>query len=113
MQLRSVVSWRIMIVARAVCLVAAAVVASAAGATAAFADCTCRAGGRNYELGQTACISTPQGFRLAVCGMVLNNTSWRISTDACVAAHEQHAPSQTLSRKSAARPATLARSSMP
>ena len=64
----------------------AVLVACTAFAGNASADCTCRAGGENYELGQTVCLSTPQGFRLAVCAMVLNNTSWKISSDACVSA---------------------------
>ena len=52
----------------------------------AWADCTCRAGGRDYELGRTACLSTPQGLRLATCGMALNNTSWRFTDTPCVGA---------------------------
>jgi len=51
-------------------------------ATAA-ADCTCRAQGRQFELGQTACLTTPKGARLAICGMVLNNTSWQFSDALC------------------------------
>jgi hypothetical protein len=56
------------------------------GATTSFADdtCTCRAQNRNIEIGQTVCLSTAKGFRLATCGMVLNNTSWAISETPCV-----------------------------
>jgi hypothetical protein len=54
--------------------------------TAAATDCTCRAHGRSYELGQTTCLATPNGFRRATCGMVLNNTSWQFSQTPCVAA---------------------------
>ena len=54
--------------------------------SSALADCTCRAGGRDYELGQTVCLRTPAGPRLATCGMVLNNTSWQFSSAACVIA---------------------------
>ena len=50
----------------------------------AAADCTCRALGRDFELGRTVCLSTSQGPRLAICGMVLNNTSWRFSDVPCV-----------------------------
>lgn len=71
---------------RSLGIVAATCVALAASMAAAAADCTCRAGGRNYELGQTACLATPEGLRIATCGMVLNNTSWRVSPDACIAA---------------------------
>jgi hypothetical protein len=54
----------------------------------AAADCTCRALGRDFELGRSACLSTPNGARYATCGMVLNNTSWRISDTPCVPAEE-------------------------
>jgi hypothetical protein len=50
----------------------------------AAADCTCRALGRDFELGRSACLSTPNGWRYATCGMVLNNTSWRISDTPCI-----------------------------
>lgn len=71
---------------RAICLAAAAVTCTVAGGSAWAAECTCRAGGRDYEIGRTACLSTPQGFRLATCGMVLNNTSWRFTDTPCVGA---------------------------
>jgi hypothetical protein len=58
--------------------------AGALTASAAAADCTCRAGGRDYDLGRSVCLNTPAGFRLATCGMVLNNTSWKISAMPCV-----------------------------
>ncbi len=47
--------------------------------------CTCRAMGRNFELGQTVCLRLPSGQnRLARCGLVLNNTAWEISDIPCV-----------------------------
>jgi hypothetical protein len=49
----------------------------------AAADCTCRAQGRQFEQGQTACLATPKGPRLATCGMVLNNSSWEFSEVPC------------------------------
>lgn len=55
----------------------------------AAADCTCRAGGRDYPLGTSVCLPTPVGLRLAVCDMVLNNTSWRVSAAPCVGARLQ------------------------
>jgi hypothetical protein len=64
--------------------VAPALLAAALGATEAAADCTCRAGGRDYDLGRSICLTTPAGFRLATCEMVLNNTSWKISATPCV-----------------------------
>jgi hypothetical protein len=52
-------------------------------ATSAAADCTCRAQGRDFEQGQTACLMSPKGPRLATCGMVLNNSSWEFSDAPC------------------------------
>ncbi len=62
---------------------------SAAALTAVFstfaqADCTCRAQGRNFDLGQAVCLTTPDGPRIATCGMVLNNSSWELSQSPCV-----------------------------
>lgn len=50
---------------------------------AALADCTCRAQGRNVEMGETICLATHNGPRLATCEMVLNNSSWKISNTSC------------------------------
>ena len=52
--------------------------------TGSYADCTCRAQGRDFEMGQSVCMATPQGFRVATCGMVLNNSSWDVSQTPCV-----------------------------
>jgi len=52
--------------------------------TSAQADCTCRAQGRNFEQGQAVCLATPNGPRIATCGMVLNNSSWELSQSPCV-----------------------------
>ncbi len=79
--------------------VAAAVTASS-GAVAQFAtggagaphiqhpdrhpsDCTCRAKGRDFHVGETVCLRTAEGPRLAACDMELNNTSWRFSGQGC------------------------------
>ena len=51
--------------------------------SSAAADCTCRAQGRDFQLGQTVCLTTPNGARLATCGMVLNNSSWQFSDAPC------------------------------
>lgn len=67
-------------------LIIAAVAAMLAAATdIAAADCTCRALGRSFELGAKVCLKTPDGPRLATCGMSLNNTSWHFSKESCVA----------------------------
>ena len=49
----------------------------------ASADCTCRSQGRDYELGQSVCLQSPKGARIATCGMVLNNTSWQFTETPC------------------------------
>jgi hypothetical protein len=46
-------------------------------------DCTCRVEGRSIAVGATACLRTAEGPRVAECAMVLNNTSWRITTATC------------------------------
>lgn len=46
-------------------------------------DCRCRAAGVSVQVGQSACLATPAGRRLATCGMVLNNTSWQFSERPC------------------------------
>ena len=61
----------------------AAVLTAIAG-TPAFADCTCRAQGRNFEQGQAVCLATPNGLRVATCGMVLNNSAWEFSQTSCL-----------------------------
>lgn len=61
-----------------------AAVMLAVSAAAASADCTCRSQGRDYELGQSVCLQSPKGARIATCGMVLNNTSWQFSETPCV-----------------------------
>jgi hypothetical protein len=47
------------------------------------AECYCRALGRIFAVGESACLRTPGGLRLAECGMVLNNTSWRFTERPC------------------------------
>jgi hypothetical protein len=61
-----------------------AVLILASQCTGALADCTCRSQGRDYELGQSVCLQSPKGARIATCGMVLNNTSWQFSETPCV-----------------------------
>jgi hypothetical protein len=59
---------------------------------ASAAECTCRMNGRDIPLGQSACIPSPRGARLAICGMVLNNTSWLFSDTSCVISQPHDAP---------------------
>jgi len=67
---------------RRACLALVALIA--ATDIAAAAECTCRSQGRDYELGKSVCLPTPKGARIAICGMVLNNTSWQFSDTPCV-----------------------------
>ena len=53
------------------------------GAGAPFSECYCRAKGRLFAVGETACLSAVQGPRQATCGMDQNVTSWRFSDAAC------------------------------
>ena len=63
---------------------AVTLVALIAASETLAADCTCRSQGRDYELGNSVCLQTPKGARIATCGMVLNNTSWQFSDTPCV-----------------------------
>ena len=64
--------------------IAIAVLSLIAFTTAAAAgNCTCRAEGVVAAEGEVACISTPQGRRLARCLKVLNNTSWDFMEESC------------------------------
>jgi hypothetical protein len=68
-------------------------------AASADPDCICRARGKEFELGQSTCLPSPKGPRIATCGMVLN-TSWQFSDTPCVISQ---APAETRSIALAAR----------
>ena len=70
----------------AICI-ASAVLAGAA--SPASADCTCRGPGVVAHHGQTVCLRTPTGLRLARCEMMLNNSSWTFLPDPCPQASRQ------------------------
>ena len=53
-------------------------------AASADPNCICRARGKEFELGQSTCLPSPKGPRIATCGMVLNNTSWQFTDTPCV-----------------------------
>ena len=55
----------------------------AGAASPANADCTCRGPGFVAHHGETVCLHTPNGPRLARCGMMLNNSSWTFLPDPC------------------------------
>jgi len=46
-------------------------------------DCVCRAQGRTFAVGESVCLRTAAGPRVALCGMVLNNTSWELTERSC------------------------------
>jgi hypothetical protein len=52
-------------------------------AAPASADCTCRGPGFIAHHGETVCLKTAMGLRLARCEMSLNNASWTILPDPC------------------------------
>jgi hypothetical protein len=78
---------------RLVLLLLAVLTTVTLGTDVSRADCTCRAFGRDFDLGHSACLATNSGPRLAVCGMVLNNTAWRFSDTPCVFSGGEAAPS--------------------
>jgi hypothetical protein len=48
------------------------------------ADCYCRGPtGERSPVGESACLVTAEGPRIAECRMVLNNPSWRVTTRPC------------------------------
>lgn len=48
-------------------------------------NCTCRANGRSYGLGERVCLATPNGARMAECRMSQNVTSWVVQgEEGCV-----------------------------
>jgi len=46
-------------------------------------DCYCRAKGRIFALGESVCLRTAEGERIAECRMVTNVMSWGITDRAC------------------------------
>lgn len=75
-----------------VCFIAAEALLSPASA-----DCTCRSQGRDYELGQSVCLQSPKGARIATCGMVLNNTSWQFTEMPCTVSRAPDPPGHAAS----------------
>jgi predicted small secreted protein len=54
-----------------------------AGTSLAGENCTCRGNGEDIPEGQTVCLKTASGMKLARCERVLNNTSWKILDSDC------------------------------
>lgn len=57
--------------------------AGLAGTSFAGENCTCRGNGQDIPEGQTVCLKTASGMKLARCERVLNNTSWKILDSDC------------------------------
>ncbi len=53
------------------------------GASQANSNCSCRLRGQDIALGQTVCMNTASGPKLARCELTLNNTSWKIIANSC------------------------------
>ena len=53
------------------------------GADTPYSECFCRAKGQFFEVGQTVCLRSAEGPRLATCSMDQNVTSWRFSARDC------------------------------
>lgn len=45
--------------------------------------CRCRFQGREYRLGEKVCMQTPAGTVLTRCDLLMNNTSWIPTAEAC------------------------------
>ncbi len=73
---------------------AVALAALIAAPGAVRADCTCRYDGGMTDLGETVCMKTPGGTRLARCDMALNNTSWTFLDAPCPTAGLSPAPAR-------------------
>ncbi|WP_421849096.1 hypothetical protein [Oricola sp.] len=70
-------------IARTLKLLAIASLAVAPVSAHAGEDCTCRGNGKDVAEGQTICLKTAAGPKLARCERVLNNTSWKILDTDC------------------------------
>lgn len=64
-------------------LCATALFVAIAGVSNAGENCTCRGNGEDIPEGQTVCLKTASGMKLARCERVLNNTSWKILDSDC------------------------------
>lgn len=68
---------------RLIAAVLSAALLIGAGSAPAEADCRCRARGVVASEGQTLCVRTPEGVRLARCGKVSNVASWTFLQGPC------------------------------
>lgn len=52
-------------------------------ATGRNIPCSCRSQGRDFRLGERVCLRTHLGMVIAVCDLVLNNSSWILTDEPC------------------------------
>lgn len=64
-------------------VVLAAGLSAGLGMSLADGNCTCRGNGTDIPEGETVCLRTASGMKLARCERVLNNTSWKILDSDC------------------------------
>jgi hypothetical protein len=83
--MRSVVFLASLLVANPLAVIAGetAPVQHAQMSARSHADCFCRAEGRMFAYGESACLRTPEGPRMAQCLMELNVTSWTLTSQLC------------------------------
>ena len=87
----------------------AAILLTGAALSPAQADCTCRARDVVATHGETVCIRTPDGFRLARCEKVSNIASWAFLETRCPQIALQPVMDAISDRGPAALEASLAR----
>ena len=68
------------------------------GATGQPIPCLCLYKGRQFRVGERVCMQTPNGIVLTRCDMLLNNTTWVPTDEACTVSMRQ--PPLPQSRKS-------------
>lgn len=60
-------------------------------------SCTCRYAGHSFQVNSCVCITTSAvGPQVACCGMVVNNTSWTFTKNACPSAELMTAPNKII-----------------
>lgn len=60
-------------------------------------SCTCRYAGQSFQVNSCVCITTSAvGPQVACCGMVVNNTSWTFTKNACPSAMREGSPHRSV-----------------
>ena len=66
--------------------------AVSSAAASAGENCTCRGNGQDVAEGETVCLKTASGMKMARCERVLNNTSWKMLEEECPLARLPQSP---------------------